>query len=240
MATLQLALTRDREPAQYREAIQTSLLICAQTTRVIETLLALARLERADGVEVRQMMVRSLVEEALATCEARLAERGITVETQLADTQILVAPDQLRLVLDNLIDNARMHGDGKHLAITVEPIAPSVGGARIRVANSGSAVAAAEAPRVFERFWRADTARGVGEHAGLGLALVERLVALLGGSLAATSRPASPPGDAGEFVVTLELPEMRDARVQSAPRSSSVAVGSAEVGPPGSRPIVPQ
>ena len=204
-ATLQLALSRDRDPARYRVAMQTCLRICEQTARMIETLLALARLDAAaDPAEPNALSVREVIEEVLVAAEPRIAERGLAIERDLADAWIDASADPLRLVIDNLIDNALAHGDGGHLRVSVRSTSGIV---TIRVANTGSAVAMDDAPRVFERFWRADTARSIGEHAGLGLALCHRLVDLLGGTIAATSKPTSPT-ERGEFAVTIELPSL--------------------------------
>jgi len=68
------------------------------------------------------------------------------------------------------------------------------------VSNSGSALTERQAPHAFERFWRGDAARsGTGVHCGLGLALCERLMGLLGGSIGATSTQG------GDFTVTVTL-----------------------------------
>lgn len=206
-ATLQLALSRDRDPARYRAAMQTCLGICEQTARMIEALLALARLDdlARSSVSIR-CSIRAVIEEALASANARLAERAIAVELDVADACVEADRDRLRLVIDNLIDNAIVHGDGERLQVSVRPTSGIV---TIRVANTGSAVAHQDAPRVFERFWRADAARSVGDHAGLGLALCHRLVGLLGGTITAASTPTSGT-ERGEFSIAFALATARD------------------------------
>jgi two-component system OmpR family sensor kinase len=71
----------------------------------------------------------------------------------------------------------------------------------IRVTNSGSILTKEDAEHVFERFWRGDAARTAATvHCGLGLSLVKKSVAVLGGSVSVRSSPG------GEFQITVSLP----------------------------------
>lgn len=77
-------------------------------------------------------------------------------------------------------------------------LAPHAGDWRLRVANPCGGLHADDASRVFQRFWRADAARGEG-HAGLGLAIVRRLAELSGCHVAVAIAD-------GRFTVTLDVP----------------------------------
>ena len=71
---------------------------------------------------------------------------------------------------------------------------------RLTVTNDGATISHADAERVFEPFWRGDTARTVERgHCGLGLPLVRRLVTVLGG-------PVSVSVKGGKFTVLVVLP----------------------------------
>jgi signal transduction histidine kinase len=71
----------------------------------------------------------------------------------------------------------------------------------IEIANSGSRIAAEDATRLFDRFWRGDAARTeAGLNCGLGLSISKRLVTLLGGEIQIRSAAD------GKFVVSLKLP----------------------------------
>src|SRR5262249_49105296 len=74
------------------------------------------------------------------------------------------------------------------------------GSAIVEIANSGSLIAAEDAPRLFERFWRGDVARtDTADHSGLGLSLCQRLITLLNGSIQVRTDKG------GEFVVELKM-----------------------------------
>jgi two-component system, OmpR family, sensor kinase len=110
--------------------------------------------------------------------------------------------DLLLLAVYNLVDNAlkftparepvevRALEDGK--AIVVE------------VADSGMGIASEDLPKIFEELYRGANARGT-DGSGLGLALVNRIVALHGGQLEVRSRQENPRGT----VFTVRLPEGR-------------------------------
>lgn len=78
--------------------------------------------------------------------------------------------------------------------------------------NAARAATPETAERAFDAFWRADPARAaVGEHAGLGLSLCQRLVEELGGHLRARV-------EGGRFTIELELPDLDPSTVPGADR----------------------
>jgi signal transduction histidine kinase len=98
-------------------------------------------------------------------------------------------------VLSNLFDNAVTYTNESG---RVEVKVTREAGPTLRVINTGSEIASEDAGKVFDRFWRGDAARSlVGSHFGLGLALCQRIVTLLGGRLAVAS------AQQGEFAVTV-------------------------------------
>jgi two-component system phosphate regulon sensor histidine kinase PhoR len=91
----------------------------------------------------------------------------------------------LRVVIENLAENTiRYAGDGVTFSISVERLGDDV---LIVAADDGVGVSAADLPRLFERFYRADRARA-SRGTGLGLAIVKHIVTSAGGYVEATSR----------------------------------------------------
>ncbi|HWH01196.1 MAG TPA: ATP-binding protein [Pilimelia sp.] len=121
-------------------------------------------------------------------------------------------PDRLRQALGNLLTNAlRATPRGGSVSLSTGRSGETVA---IRVADTGTGIAPDALPHVFERFWRADPARGRRTGgAGLGLAIVRQIVADHGGAITVVSEV----GAGTEFTVT--LPAARP----GAPRTTGAA-----------------
>ena len=124
---------------------------------------------------------------------------GVKLALNVAEA-VTVAGDADRLaqVLRNLLSNALRHTPAGG-SVTV-CVARDAGSAQIQVADTGSGIAQAELPHVFDRFYRGDQAGGRRDRgAGLGLAITQQLVLAHGGQITV----ASPPGEGTTFTVTL-------------------------------------
>lgn len=110
--------------------------------------------------------------------------------------------DLLVLALYNLVENALKFTSANE---PVEVRALEDGRAvMVEVADSGAGIASEDLPKIFEELYRGSNARGI-EGSGLGLALVNRIVALHGGQIDVRSRQEEPRGT----VFTVRLPERR-------------------------------
>jgi two-component system, OmpR family, sensor histidine kinase MtrB len=139
-----------------------------------------------------------------ATVERRnlAADRPVGLEIAGDATDVRVRADKRRLVrvLANLMDNADQHGDG----LTGVRVARHGATATVSVDDAGPGVPEEERQRIFERFARGSrSARISSEGSGLGLSLVQRHLALMGGSVSVGDSPAG----GARFVVTLPVEE---------------------------------
>jgi signal transduction histidine kinase len=128
-------------------------------------------------------LVRSGVELTAPT----FARRSIRVETSIASGVIVHArADELAQVISNLLQNAiRYTPAGGEVRVSLERMD---GDALVRVANSGADIPAEDLPRVWERFFRVERSRDRATGgAGIGLAIVKRLIEEAGGRVGATS-----------------------------------------------------
>jgi signal transduction histidine kinase len=160
--------------------------------RLVSQLLDLSRLESGAVPLRREIVGVAPLLEAVAA-EARLHAPGRHVETSVspADLRVTADPDRMHQVLANLTANALRHGPAdRPVAITA---AAHDGHVVLTVADEGPGIPAADAERVFERFYRADPARpGATGGAGLGLSIARWIVDLHGGDIRPT--PNQPSG----------------------------------------------
>jgi len=104
---------------------------------------------------------------------------GVTVTTEIAqNVNVFGNATDLRRVVGNLIENARRYGKTAGTELTqIEIVGKTEGNETIiEIADNGSGVPEAEMERLLRPFTRLDAARGQANGAGLGLAIVERIV----------------------------------------------------------------
>ena len=127
---------------------------------------------------------------------------GGQADVDATDDQIVVDadPTRLRQIVHNLVANAVRHTpEGTRVRVRVARVD---GEATVTITDRGPGIAAPDLERIFERFYRVDEARGrAGGGAGLGLAIVRRMVELHGGRVWA----ASVAGEGATFTFTLPL-----------------------------------
>ncbi|MDR7252338.1 two-component system OmpR family sensor kinase [Nocardioides sp. BE266] len=164
----------------------------ARMTGLVEDLLLLARLDAGRPLERKTVDLSRLLLEAVD--DARVVDRERSWRLALPDEPLVVAGDEARLhqVVSNLLTNARKHTPAGS-TVTVTGTAEG-----FTVHDDGPGFSPELAPRAFERFTRGDAARTRGG-AGLGLSLVEAIVAAHGGSVDLTSGP-------GDTTITVRLP----------------------------------
>ncbi len=194
-----------REPGDVEKAMRRIEQESARMGVLVEDLLTLARLgETRDGERVA-VDLAALARDAVSDARATAPERTISlhVEGSAGAAAVLGDPHQLAQVLANLLRNALVHTPAATpIDVTVVREGAS---ARLTVRDHGPGLPAGEDPSaLFERFWRAEGARGRERGkagAGLGLAIVAGVVERHGGRVAA----ANAAGGGATFAVELPL-----------------------------------
>ncbi|MCH7698429.1 MAG: HAMP domain-containing histidine kinase [Chloroflexi bacterium] len=155
------------------------------TTR-LNDLLYLSEIESGKALlERAQIDVRKLIEGIIGRLGNGSEEREVQLSTELAEGLIVSADGpKLERAVENLIENARKYTpEGGEFRIRS---AESAGSVLIEVANAAPDMNADELPRLFERFYRRDRARGASTGSGLGLPIARDLIELHGGTLEAS------------------------------------------------------
>jgi two-component system heavy metal sensor histidine kinase CusS len=186
MGEAQVALTRERTAAEYRETIESTIGECERLSRIVDNLLFVARVDAArEPIARKRFDARAAVEKIAAFYQTAAEDRHVTI-TCSGEGQIYADPDLFERAVGNLLDNAlRFAPDGGSIQVAVSKHSNDF---EVAVSDNGSGIAPEHLPRVFDRFYRAESSRG-SDGAGLGLALVKSIVDLHGGSANIQSEP---------------------------------------------------
>jgi two-component system OmpR family sensor kinase len=174
---------------------------------LVEDLLTLARLDELPELEKGRVDMAALVQDAAADAQAVAPDRRVEVVVD-GDADVLGNADALRQVIANLVRNALVHTPaGSSLELSTRQAGAQV---EIRVRDHGPGLPTDRPEELFERFWRGEGHRGRERGkagAGLGLSIVEAIVAAHGGEI----RAADAPGGGACFTLLLPLERTRGA-----------------------------
>ncbi|MFW0153573.1 sensor histidine kinase [Mycobacterium sp. smrl_JER01] len=190
---------------------RTAAMLRDQTRRLVrfsDDVAALAKAEEsAVSMSYATIDVDRLTRHCVSAVQERYDTKGVGLRVHLQQVLPPLWADEQRLsqVLGNLLENALRHtppGGSVHLHCRREG-----DHVQIAVADTGEGIAAEHVTRVFERFYRADTARDRAHGgAGLGLAIAKALVEAHGGSISVAS---AGPGAGATFTIDLPVIPMR-------------------------------
>jgi two-component system, OmpR family, phosphate regulon sensor histidine kinase PhoR len=181
-------------------------------SHLIDNVLDFARLERGKAsYDFAEGELAPVLERALDVCRYRLEKERLKLRTRVERHLPLVRMDEnaLTLVILNLVDNAVKYGaDGGVVEVALDRVP---GGVSLSVRDYGPGIPAEEQLRIFERFYRAQSARDRNVRgSGIGLALVRHIAEAHGGHVSVES-PVSPVrgGGAGSLF-RVYLPSIAD------------------------------
>jgi two-component system heavy metal sensor histidine kinase CusS len=186
MGETQVALTRPRSIAEYQALLGSNIEEFERLSRMIEDMLFLARVDNPSTViKMAPVDVRAELDKVAEFYRLLAQERDLSIE---CDGQANVAGDRVLLqrAIHNLISNAvRYSRSGGTITVSITRNEDAV---ELSVTNQGAGIAGEHLPRVFDRFYRADSARqNAEEGTGLGLAIVKSIAQLHGGEIRVTS-----------------------------------------------------
>jgi len=183
---LEIALRQPRSREELEDALRSAADETDRLTRLAEDLLLVARADEGRlPIRLEHVFARQLLVDVAARFERRGVEHGRPiVVADGPDATIEADETRLEQALGNLVDNALVHGDGE-VVLSARESGQSV---ELHVIDHGTGFPAGFVDRAFDRFSRADDARGRGG-TGLGLAIVELIARAHGGSASVASTP---------------------------------------------------
>ncbi|MCG6922748.1 MAG: HAMP domain-containing protein [Acidobacteria bacterium] len=187
----ELALRRDRQPEEYRDALNAILEAARRMRAVVEDLLTLARADAGELSLRRDRLDLAAVVRDTAKLMAGEAERlGVAIEFDLADAALHGDRSRLQEMVMNLLANAiRYNRKGGRVTLRVRT---GGGLALLDVSDTGIGIPPEQQALVFDRFHRVDKARSrEAGGSGLGLAISRWIAEAHGGRILLESEPGS-------------------------------------------------
>jgi two-component system sensor histidine kinase MprB len=179
-SNIQIFLEAERLPEEDREGLQASILAeLDELTQLVADVLELAR-GSASGTRLESVELDTLAREAVERTQRRAPDLRFKLE--LEPTVIVNSPERVNRAVVNLVDNARKWSppDGE--------VSVVLRGGTLTVRDHGPGFEERDLPHVFDRFYRAETARRL-PGSGLGLAIVKQAAQALGGHAEAANAP---------------------------------------------------
>jgi two-component system sensor histidine kinase SenX3 len=194
---LQIAIDRgDGSAPGFADTIEGS---ARQLDRMVTDLLDLSRLER-DRPEMRPVRLDQLVRDEVERARVEAESRGLDLGLSAPGVTATLSERDIVTAVRNLLDNAiRYTPDGGSVTVTVRTEGDD---ALVTVADTGEGIPTRDIERVFERFYRVDSARSRATGGtGLGLSIVKHVAESHGGSVAVMSEL----GSGSSFTIRLPL-----------------------------------
>ena len=188
-AEIEVSLRRERTPADYQRTLESNRHELERLSSLVENLLALAALDASQPPTQKSPVDLALVCRDVAEQLSPLAAAQ-NVRLQLELSEGVTTPGDvfsLERAVRNLVENAIRHTPaGEQIVIRADV---NGGEACVEVIDAGVGIAPEHLPRLFDRFYRVDTAR-TRTHggAGLGLSIVKAIVEAHGGTVAVESK----------------------------------------------------
>lgn len=185
------------DPETRNQSLNKVLQAVERSDRLVHQLLTQARLDNQQDIELERLNLNELLRESLAalTPLALKKHQQLSFEPEVA-ARVLGQGTLLGLLFSNLIDNAiRYTPAGGQIQVILSKELDSY---RVSILDNGPGIAAADLPRLWERFFRVNPQRGDG--AGLGLAIARRIARLHHAGISVHNR------EQGGLAVTVRLP----------------------------------
>ncbi|CCI03014.1 sensor histidine kinase [Microcystis aeruginosa] len=160
-----------------------------QLTRLTEDLLLLARTDTQPLDHYQPVRLDHLLADVVQLYQPQATAKAITLQYTTTDALYTNGDDaQLRRLFTNLIDNALNYTPaGGSVAVQSQTLDSQL---LITVEDNGIGIAPKQLHQVFERFWRAESARNYQSGgSGLGLAIVQAIIQQHQGTISVTSEP---------------------------------------------------
>ena len=180
-----------KDPVVQREFLTRAAQDADRLMALVNDLLDMSRIEAGRlQLELTDVDMSALIAETLQSLEGLAGEKGVSVTYTSSDTPVMVKADRhlLQQVLVNLVGNAIKFTDAHRSIQVMEEVGNRH--VMIEVADQGPGIPAEALPRLFEKFYQAESsAKRTGRGTGLGLYISKRIIEAHGGRIDVRSEP---------------------------------------------------
>ncbi len=172
----------------YRESLEVVERQGRRMSTLINQLLNITRMDQGTQVISREDADFSELADVVADETVRASGKALEVEKDIAPgVHANVDVGLMSRLVQNLVENAcKYTPEGGSVRVS---LAAAEGRLTLTVADNGIGIAKRDLPHIWERFWQADSSRGVDKGSGLGLAMVKQIADAHGGALSVESEP---------------------------------------------------
>ena len=175
----------DLDPETKKKYAQTLSLAAERLSRLVTDILSLNKLQNQQiKPETKRFNLADTLSECVLGFEEIIENKQLDLSCELDDVYVTSSPALLEIVFSNLVSNAvKFTEPGGSVGVSLKE---SGGNAIVTVSDSGCGMSREVGMRIFEKFYQGDTSHS-GEGNGLGLALVKKVIDILGGEISVSS-----------------------------------------------------
>ena len=167
---------------EYRRQIA---LASNRLSELVTNILQLNKLEnQALKLEYKMVKLDDMLADAIINFEKVIEEKKIELDCDFDEVVVSSSPTYLKIIWNNLISNAiKFTESGGTVSVSVKWVD---GEAVVKVSDTGCGIDSETGKRIFDKFYQGETSHS-GEGNGLGLALVKKVIDVLGGEISVSS-----------------------------------------------------
>ena len=192
------ALQNESLDAKTRQKYADTLVSASQRlTALVTNILKLNKLENQELTpEYEKVRLGDMLAETIVQFDELIESKNLELECDLDEVELVSCPNYLEIVWNNLLSNAIKFTDaGGKISVSVKR---AEGGAVVKVSDTGCGISPETGAHIFEKFYQGDTSHSK-EGNGLGLALVKKVIDVIGGEITVESEE----GKGSTFTVRL-------------------------------------
>lgn len=175
---------KDLSDTEREKHAKTLLKASRRLSSLVANILQLTKLEnQALKLSPEKINLSDLVAELVIENEEVIEGKGLELECDIDKVEIISERSYIEIIISNLLSNAIKFTNSGKISVSVKKENDQ---AIIKISDTGIGISRADGEKIFDKFYQADTSRAtIGN--GLGLALVKRVIDILGGEISVVS-----------------------------------------------------